>query len=536
LDYALELTPNEGIIAGQIINEGASCIYAEYVGENYNVRDIQISFVKAKNENNFSEYRVFIAEEDDPNVANLEYLNQLSQDRFMSINIIENDSVFFFDDFLSADLKDINGNELQTITPYRVNILNVSSSGEPNDNLISEPSQLIILEDELKTIQNVQAIDLSDNNDASDVKIVFELPNDNPYTDHYRVFIVPEESIINFETEDALALSEDYYTIIEANQIAPITLNDSQLDVEGFAIQNGVFYKAIALSVADSVHSITPKLSDPSRRFVLETPSAFFAGQKEGAGIQWFPYDTILSITDKWDGIVDDGAPSGNGYSYIDLNRDGIDDFHLRRWDVFSPNGHGEGYEIICLNDNKVLKSSFVEDKWVDVLYEGDIINEYFSFISGEVLLCSYGYSSNPYSSGSNGHLPVDLTGIQFYIGFQLNSSNGMQYAWLKLDGDNFVEYGIQDPLNGIDYIRKDGQYNVYPIPAMDYINIENQTNVSDLDGIIRIINNTGQVVYEEAINSMNHKISVSHLKHGLYYLQILESGKSIETHKILVQ
>lgn len=71
----------------------------------------------------------------------------------------------------------------------------------------------------------------------------------------------------------------------------------------------------------------------------------------------------------------------------------------------------------------------------------------------------------------------------------------------------------------------------VYPNPAVDVINIQSDVEIKSA----RIINNFGQLIKIERINSNNHRLSVNDLANGLYIL-ILDTLNGHVVRRILVQ
>lgn len=539
LDLGIEATENQAILAGDGTPSGATSLYSYDGGNMFDGRDIKFSFTKPIDESQFTEYRIILAKAGDSNAMNLEYVNALTEERYSSILVDTSEHNINIDSSFYQETVDMDGDPVNPLALYQVHLLNIAFSGIPDDNVLSQPSEAFLLQDETKPMENIIAKDIANDNTASDIQLIFDAPYSNPYANHYRVFIAPLESLEDFTIINALSLPQNYYTIIEKNHPYPyeITINEGQLDIDGNHIKNDQFYKAIALSVADSINSVTSVFSDPSRQFYLQSPNAFYAGQKEGGNIVWFPYDTILSNTNRWDGIVEEGAPPGNGYSYIDLNRDGEDDFHLKHGDIITAGSRSHYYKIYSLRNNKVLKCSHADhNRWVDVLNEGDIIDEGFEFSNETVTLCSYNRAEGA-GEWYTGHIPVDFTGRTFYIGFQINNGDNSQYAWLKLIGNRFVEYGYQTINNGIHDISKPKYFAIYPNPSNGFVRIQfTEVSNSNKDIEISILNNLGSKIEEFKLNQISNSVDLSNYPSGLYFFVIKDQAQVLETHKILVK
>jgi len=71
----------------------------------------------------------------------------------------------------------------------------------------------------------------------------------------------------------------------------------------------------------------------------------------------------------------------------------------------------------------------------------------------------------------------------------------------------------------------------VYPNPASNFVNITSETGITN----IKIINYTGQVVYQQNVSDNNVKISTSDLPAGIYVLQ-METQKGWASQKLVVK
>ena len=60
--------------------------------------------------------------------------------------------------------------------------------------------------------------------------------------------------------------------------------------------------------------------------------------------------------------------------------------------------------------------------------------------------------------------------------------------------------------------------YNIYPNPFIDFISV---INTSSFPANVRVINMSGQLLFESEINSEHQEINLSHLQSGIYQIQI---------------
>ena len=74
------------------------------------------------------------------------------------------------------------------------------------------------------------------------------------------------------------------------------------------------------------------------------------------------------------------------------------------------------------------------------------------------------------------------------------------------------------------------GEVNIYPNPAIDYISVEN-----DLSGEVRIeiIDNTGKVILRKTLKSNIEVIGLNRLSPGSYQILVYQNNELIETKKL---
>ena len=71
----------------------------------------------------------------------------------------------------------------------------------------------------------------------------------------------------------------------------------------------------------------------------------------------------------------------------------------------------------------------------------------------------------------------------------------------------------------------------IYPVPASDYINIRSTYLLEN----IHVLNNTGQIVIEKELNTMNYQINVSEFESGIYFLKLKTEEANI-IRKIIIE
>ncbi len=77
----------------------------------------------------------------------------------------------------------------------------------------------------------------------------------------------------------------------------------------------------------------------------------------------------------------------------------------------------------------------------------------------------------------------------------------------------------------------KENDLKLYPNPAKDYVNIDS----NDFNGIIRISDSFGKIVFNSEINNTVKRIDLSEFQPGMYFI-MPGDGKSFKTSKLIVQ
>ena len=108
----------------------------------------------------------------------------------------------------------------------------------------------------------------------------------------------------------------------------------------------------------------------------------------------------------------------------------------------------------------------------------------------------------------------------------------GGSYTCVETDTNGCTRSSNPLVITGINEITSTSDFNFWPNPASDNLNIEFKT-----DGIhkISLLNSVGQIVFTSMVNGIiQTSIPLNAVSKGLYYLQV-NSGTSILTHKIII-
>jgi hypothetical protein len=140
-DYAFNLTPNEGIFAGEGIPFLVTDIEVSDVTNFHDERDISLSFKIPPGDTGMDEYRVFIVPSAIASGFGIDQAESVSAGNYMQILPTGLD----FLGRIESGTKDIEGNSVVESAPYKIFILSVPSIGISGGNQLSEPSEEISL-------------------------------------------------------------------------------------------------------------------------------------------------------------------------------------------------------------------------------------------------------------------------------------------------------------------------------------------------------------------------------------------------------
>lgn len=109
------------------------------------------------------------------------------------------------------------------------------------------------------------------------------------------------------------------------------------------------------------------------------------------------------------------------------------------------------------------------------------------------------------------------------YVGIQCISQDAFVFMIDDIKIETMTDVGIVDQSNNA--------FNIYPNPASDVVTINGQVELKQ----VKIMNYTGQVVYQSAINGMETTISTRDLSAGMYILQV-ETSEGLSSQKLMIK
>lgn len=391
VDFAYNSIPNEVINAGDGYNNSISFILATDKSNYFNGKDIEVKFAGPLYSSMFSEYRFILAKANDETALDLTSMNQVPNDRYLSINDLQEDYVNSM--ILDGLYLDKNGDSIKKFTDYRVHVLNVASSGINSENKLSNPSNMFLLQAFVADVHK-PTFNMSDSLIVlSDIQFNINDFGTNDFTKEFRAFIIPDEDINNFTIENALISNRSYSLNVpySSNNIETSFSND-QLDINGNPVIEKEPYFIRILSVPDSVYAVQGKLSKESNRIMLNAPNFIQVGDTINPDINLFNWDYTFSDYEYWCG---NSMGQSNADQDVDLNRDGIPDFFFS-----GLNWHHYGWayflELYPYRNNKVLLSNNENhENWIDVLNYNEVFGENYRWSNEYALLKWYESDGN---------------------------------------------------------------------------------------------------------------------------------------------
>ncbi len=535
VDYAFNETPQEPVFAGQELPVFATSVYATDEHDYFDGRDIDVSFTKAFDELLYSEYRIIITKANDSTANNVSVMSQLSEEYYYSIVVNPADISFTQTCNLTEATIDKDGDPIEKFVDYKAYILNVAQSGKIDDNTLSNPSNIINLQAYALATNTPIAYDRGDDNSATDMEVSFRCPENQDFLNEFRVFIVDIEDVADFDASGAWILSNEYYTSYPTSDSTVSIHLQEQKDSSGDGIDDNKAYQIFVLSVADSINSITSTLSSPSDRIVLSNPNFMLAGQVEGDNINVYECDYAFSDMPYWSGIR---ATQTGGEADIDLNRDGLADFHVYGSVRYGNSGSSVIMRITPNRNNKVLICDHPEhENWVKILTEEDAIGDHYNWYEDEAIVIDYHNAWFVDHYHRWGHLQSTAYNYEYMIGLCIMDSGSPQYAWLKMHGREFIEYGFEDVNSSTNNSLKISNIHFFPNPAHHQLQI-NTTKPNETTNTfsITVLNALGKVVDQFDIINGSIMKDISYYSPGLYVFLVKNEGQVIESHKIIIE
>jgi len=243
-----------------------SNVRMEDIGENGNGLDILVSFRKPTIETRISEYRIIVIKSFLFSTFDLAKAEAIIPENYTRVDTLDGNKVV-----LITTSKDSDGELLRNDTEYKAFILTIADGTLADINALSSASHPLTLQFYFTSkVTNLALMDISNNGNASDLLIRYDVPNDpQRIIEKYKVIIMDTINASNFDLNAANALEEGQTILLESSSLNISTvLRENALDINGDLIVNGKPYVVFVLTIPNQKGSGNA-LSSPSDPITL---------------------------------------------------------------------------------------------------------------------------------------------------------------------------------------------------------------------------------------------------------------------------
>ncbi|MDO3411663.1 stalk domain-containing protein [Saccharibacillus sp. CPCC 101409] len=228
----------------------ATNVAASDISDYGDARDLRVTFNKAANEANISQYRVVVVKDTKASSFNINSANALSSANYTTVSKTGSNLT----QTLNAATRDSDGDAIRNGTAYRVFVLTVGSGTSSSTNVLSSASQVVTLGgNNVGTPSTPVLSDSGNAGDGRDLQVTFSRASDESSVSEYRVLIVKSGSAGNFNLASAISVpSANYTPLSKTGGNQSIFLNANSRDVNGEPIRDGVAYRAFVLAVGSN--------------------------------------------------------------------------------------------------------------------------------------------------------------------------------------------------------------------------------------------------------------------------------------------
>ncbi|MGC6585600.1 stalk domain-containing protein [Paenibacillus sp. Dod16] len=253
---------------------GATNVKASDVSDYGDGRDLQVSFTRAQNESNVTNYRVFAVKTKDAAKFNLTAAKSVQSQNYTTVSKTSTTNTTL-STTLSSSARDTSGELIRSGVAYTVFVQSVSSNENVLASNLSSGSSSITLSTGNATVPSItQVTDISDYGDGRDLRVSFNKVSNESNIHSYRVFVVKDSNYNSFNLSKANGVSSYNYTQVNktGNNINNLTLASGARDVDGATIRSGVYYRVFVMAVNNN-NSNNNVLSAPSNSIILSSSS-----------------------------------------------------------------------------------------------------------------------------------------------------------------------------------------------------------------------------------------------------------------------
>ncbi|MFB4329887.1 stalk domain-containing protein [Paenibacillus sp. CR_12] len=483
---------------------GATNVKASDVSDYGDGRDLQVSFTRAQNESNVSNYRVFVVKTKDAANFNLAAAKSVASQNYTTVSKSSTTNTTL-STTLSSSARDTSGELIRSGVAYTAFVQSVSSNESVLASNLSSGSASITLSTGNTTVPFItQVTDIGDAGDGRDLRVSFNKVSNESSIHSYRVFVVKDSNYSSFNLSRAnTASSYNYYTHVNktGNNITNLTLSSGARDVDGATIRNGVYYRVFVMAV-DNNNANNNVLSAPSSSIILS--SSYNVGAV-----------TSLSVTDV--NNYNDGRDLQVSF-YRPSDQSNIS--HYQVFVVKSSNSYFDLYRATNLSSyyyTQISKNNSSSNYMSQVLNSGsrDIDGELIrNGVSYRVYVLSVGYST------SNNALS-DYASIT--LGNANQNVNPVSTPSLTLNGNNGNGSDLRvtfSPAYGESYID---HYRVIVVKSNQSLNVSQAYS----NGYYTLVNKTGGTITRDLVNTTKDSDGALIQRGSSYRVYVLSVGNS---------
>lgn len=297
-------------------------VQARDEGDNNNGSDLLISFNKAANEDLIRQYQVYVVKEADANGFTVAKANAINGANYTTMNKTGND----ISGSLPSGAKDINGDKIRNLEPYKVFVLSVSNDGNAG-NTLSDPSPRITLEGgQVSAPSSVVATVHNTPDTGRHIEVTFTSSNVSTNVKEYRVMVAPAKQGFGFFDANQVKVG-NYSSIDSSKTNVNLDLNKQLKDVNGIDIAKGTPYRVYVLAVANGLNMTKNALSISSDEIKITDPTT--PGPSEASDITVDRSEDNAALQVSFKPATD--AQKNISYQFMFLPANDADTFNLKK-------------------------------------------------------------------------------------------------------------------------------------------------------------------------------------------------------------
>lgn len=268
-DYAYNSTSNQPILAGEGLSYKTDNVKILDVDNFGNGKDIKISFFKPFDEIDVSKYQVIIVPS--TNAANFTLDSARAVLSVNSFTLLPTNKDV--DTVLNSSTKDVYGNFITSQNAYTAFVISLPNLISSFDTLMSEPSNNLTLNGLNFGARQLNVLSTKIPGSVYNLNIGFNAPVSETGILNYRLFFIQEKDSVLFTLDSANNVSPSHYLLINKTGTAQ-NLNFQSNVVKTYNGKNLIAfekYRAVLMSVADTINANTSVLSPSSNSFTVYT-------------------------------------------------------------------------------------------------------------------------------------------------------------------------------------------------------------------------------------------------------------------------